>query len=499
MSRLVRPPKRVERPSNGFLTPFVPGDDMRNAIQIIPVLASLALSMASVGVAYADEERSSRISDERVLRIDPDSMPSRPPPLIEIGPRFLGSGPIEAGIDSPTGEVERPQLVVFGTFRSALQSYDDGDARRSEWANRLDLFANLSLSYTNRILIGIRPLDRKGRFSGRVIDDPENPSGDGRWVNAFNSNITTAFFEGDLGELFPSLKRTGNLGQLGFSIGRQPLQFQDGMLINDSIDAVGVIRNNVLPHGGSNLQFTFLYGWNEVGANDNLEHEDARLFGLFTQADYPWSTLNVDVVYVRHIEDGVNGLFWGVSAVQRIRRLGTTFRILGSHADGEAAVGGSGLRPVDDGYLLFAQINYTPAWGENILYLDAFRGIRHFTSAARGPSAGGPLGNTGILFAAFGIGNFDGYGAALGSRADGSTGAAFGYQMFSHDTRRQFIVEVGGRDGSNGTPNARQYGVGLRLQQAMGRRVVARVDAFGVKREHSDAGWGLRLEFLTQF
>lgn len=466
--------------------------------------AMLGLAMACASLcapAQANETRSSRISDERVVKIDPDAMPKRPAPLLELGPRFLGTGPISPGFESFTGEIWQPQLVVFGTYRSALQAYNNGLDTRSEWANSLNLFANLALSYTNRILLGINPLVQDGRFTGYEFKNPDDARRDDHGIRAYNGNLTTAFFEGDLGELFPSLDEGDSKAlDFGFSIGRQPLSYQDGMLINDSIDAIGVTRNNILPKGGSNLQVTVLYGWNEVTTNDNRESKRSSLYGLFTQADYPWSTLNFDFAFVRRIDNAANGVFWGLSATQRIRKLNTTFRLLGSHATDKLPANGAGVSPLDDGYLLFTQMNYTPAWTHNNLYLDAFWGIDHYTSAARGPAVGGPLGNTGILFASFGIGNFNSFGAALGNRPDKSAGAALGYQIFSEDTRRQYIVEVGGRDRTDDAPNGRQLGVGLRFQQALGRRFIIRVDGFGDKRQGiSDMGWGSRLEFLTQF
>jgi hypothetical protein len=462
-------------------------------------MAAAKAAPAAEPAAHASG-RSSRISDERVIHIDPSSMPQRPPPIIELGPRFLGTGVLAPGKQSPTGEVLQPQLVVFGTFRTAVQSFNDGNATRSEWANQFNLFANLALSYTNRILIGFSPLDRQGRFTGVILDGPGVDHH--RAVRAYNGNVTTAFFEGDLGEMFPGLDSSDRGAvDYGFAVGRQPLSYQDGMLINDTIDAIGITRNNTLPRGGSNLQFTFIYGWNEITSNDNKLSKDANLYGLFTQADYPWSTLNLDLVYVDGIRGGQNGFFWGLSGAQRIGKLATTFRVLGSHPTGTQtpAQAAAAVKTVDEGYLLFSQINYSPSWTENNLYLDAFWGIDDFTSAARAPAVGGPLGNTGVLFASFGIGNYNGFGAALGNRPESSAGAALGYQIFSHDTRRQYIVEVGARDRTDGAPNGRQVGVGARFQQALGQRFVLRLDGYGVKRQNTDMGWGARVELMTQF
>ena len=46
-------------------------------------------------------------------------------PLVELGNDFLGQGTLGDGIELPTGAVWRPSLLVFGTLRSALQTWDD--------------------------------------------------------------------------------------------------------------------------------------------------------------------------------------------------------------------------------------------------------------------------------------------------------------------------------------------------------------------------------------
>ncbi|MEM7515613.1 MAG: hypothetical protein AAF368_01635 [Planctomycetota bacterium] len=81
--------------------------------------------------------------------------------------RFLSPGPIDEGIVLPTGATWRPSFLIFGNLRSAVQSYEGvGGERSTEWANRLDIFGNLYLSSTERFLIGFRPLDEEGVFTG---------------------------------------------------------------------------------------------------------------------------------------------------------------------------------------------------------------------------------------------------------------------------------------------------------------------------------------------
>ncbi|WP_230379703.1 hypothetical protein, partial [Microbacterium sp. ZXX196] len=70
---------------------------------------------------------------------------------------------------------------------------------------------------------------------------------EGQWLDGLNADIQTLFFEGDFGEIFPNLDPYDvHRYDIGFSIGRQPVSFQQGLLINeDMVDAVTVTRNTV--------------------------------------------------------------------------------------------------------------------------------------------------------------------------------------------------------------------------------------------------------------
>ena len=167
----------------------------------------------------------------------------------------------------------------------------------------------------------------------------------------------------------------------------------------------------------------------------------AQLFGLFTSTDLPISTVDVDVVLVDADSRTGSLLAGGIGAVQRIGLINTAIRVNGSYAfDDDTA-------QASDGALIFGEVSWTPEDTHNIAYVNGFVGIDEFSSAARGPTAGGPLGRTGILFAARGLGRF---GAPLGNGADDSLGAAIGYQMFFDDKRRQLVLELGGRKDTGG-------------------------------------------------
>lgn len=441
------------------------------------------------GHGHGHGERTSRISDEGVSELQFHPRMVRPKPLFEYGPPFLGTGKIEQGIELPTGAVWQPQVLVYGTFRSALQTFDNGVDTNAEWANRLDLFANVQLSGTERFLFGMRPLDEDGTFTG-YYHKPDNAALDG-WEDGFNADVTTFFFEGDFGEIFPNAdpQDTRKL-DWGFSLGRQPFLIQDGLLINDNFDSIGVIRNTLLPKGGSDFQATFVYGWNEINRGDNVEVDDTQLFGLFMQADYPLSTVNGDLIYVHDDESDASGFFWGVSGVQRIGHYNTTLRLVGSHAlDDESAA-------MSNGALAFGSVSWTPPWGHDLIYVNSYLAFDRFTSAARGSATGGPLGQTGILFAAAGIGR---YGGALGGQPDQSVGAAVGYQIFlDHEAREQLVLEVGTNIGTDDSIDS-AVAVGGRYQKAFGQRYILQFDAFTGVQESRDMLVGGRAEFRIEF
>ncbi len=267
--------------------------------------------------------------EETPPKLNPTAIPLRPPPLIEIGDRFFGAGRLQRGIELPTGEVVTPDFTVFGTYRSALQAYHDplaasgppqhssSNETRGEWANRLDLFGNLQLSGTERLLIGLRPLDN-GVFArpalAKYTGYQFSPEGTEGWVYKFNARPTTLFFEGELGQIFPGLDPMGTQPtDIGFSVGLQPLLYQDGLLLDDDITALGITRNTILPHGASNAQVTALFAWDQINRGDGINHGDRLLLGLSTNADFHPTTWNFDVFYVQGDSAVSGGIYAGLA------------------------------------------------------------------------------------------------------------------------------------------------------------------------------------------
>jgi hypothetical protein len=471
------------------------------------IAASIAaLSLGSDAFASAGE---SRLSDQPIPYHGDAELPKPTPPILEFGDVFLRPGNIKPGFELPTGAVWQPRFWIFGTIRSYVGTFDNGGSparpikQQAEWFNRADIFGNLQLTGSERLLIGFQPLNRDTAFTGyRFKPDRVDKS----FQNELNANVKTLFFEGDLGEIFPRLDpRDTKQYDIGFSIGRQELSFQGGMLLNDTLDAVGISKNNVRIGGWdwlNNLRITGIAAWGNVNRNatnppaeiSNTRDGDAHLYGLLMSLDTVFgnhfaSTIDTDVVFVDG-DNNTTGDLWvaGIGATQRLGHVNSTLRVLGSYAPGRRTP------QANNGTLLFGEFSMTPFGTNHLAYANFFWGIDNFTSAARDPLAGGPLGRVGLLFAARGIGN---YPAPLGNRANKSSGGALGYQMFFDDNRRQVVVEVGGRNERiPGLSDAAALGV--RLQQALGRRFIFEVEAFGVARRAADNGYGLRMELQVK-
>ena len=441
----------------------------------------------------------SRFSDQPApLRLS--DFPPRPPPLLEFGDKFLGTGNLQNGFTLPTGAVWSPDFWVFGTMRSAVQTFDPGTGPRySEWANRLDIYGNLFLSPTERVVVGFRPLDQNGTSYSGYIAEPRNVHG---FNDASSATPRTLFFEGELGEIFPHWDKSDRRSlDYSFAVGRQPLSLQDGLIVgSSSVDMVSVTRNALTLPGGSTLRLSAFEAWGNIQRQDyttasvsNQKDSDANFFGLDAAADFPVSTVEGDLVYETSSNQG-NGFYAGLGAIQRLGKFNTTFRAVTSVAtQGDSAKATTGT-------LLLSQISYDLPYSADFVYLDAFWGILEYSSADRDPTAGGPLGQVGLLNAAVGLGH---YGAPLSNEPDHAAGAALGYQMFFGELRRrQVIIEIGGRAPTQAPTLLRQEaaeGIAVRFQQALGRRFVLVMDTFGVNRDNAPASVGGRMELEVKF
>ncbi|MEM7044314.1 MAG: hypothetical protein AAF543_16010 [Pseudomonadota bacterium] len=494
----------------------------------VVVGSAIALAAAGMGAALSDKARAefflgesrgdTKINDKPTKFFTIGDIPERPALIIEWGENFLGEGNLQQGFELPTGAVWAPALWVFGTLRSAVQTLDTGigdSDRITDWTNRFDFFANLQLTATEKIVLGIRPLDknRPGQFSGYRFEGEANGDDEG-FLDFTNGNIRTLFAEGDFGSLFPALDPQGTSWlDYGFTVGRQPLIFQDGILLNDTQDAIGIVRNNVRLPGVSNLRVSGLWAWDSVnrgatGIGNGGEREgDLNQFSLFTAFDTEFKTVNADFIYTLDsddnsaIEDG-DSFHAGISIAERIGRYSLTWRANGSLAIEEE----SDL--VTDGVLLSTELSWTPHRSDDTIWINPFVSLGNFSQAGReNIDGGGPLAALGILYASPNLGQF---GSELDNKANDNFGAAIGYQAFWNDHWTNLGLEIAGFKDLGLEDQLQQgfewqVGVGFQAQQKVTQQSLVQLEAFYALQEGEgdievdDDAYGGRLEFLYQF
>ena len=233
--------------------------------------------------------------------------------------------------------------------------------------------------------------------------------------------------------------------------------------------------------------------WNPLDRNDRSRGVESNMFALFGFADTPVSTFNLDTIYVD--DNGRGDAFYvGASAIQRLRGLGgisSAFRINSSFAL-EDEIGGN---VIGDGILLTAELSAFVVESEDIVYFNTFVCIDNYTQAGREAIVGGPLANTGILFASP---NLSTHGAEINPFTDDVIGFALGYQAFYDNTRRNIIFEIGGRKDTNGGETD-ALGVGFQLQQAVGRYVQITAESFYTIQSSENDASGMRLELQVVY
>ena len=334
-------------------------------VKLLGTMTSLVLVLTA-GASYAESKDSFsifplgqrtgvvKLKDEYIPYKPVEALPPRPSLMIEYpspddGGAFLGVGNLGKGFKVPLiGAFWQPRLWGYMISRTTFQSFDNPSPavkRETEIANRTDLYINLQLTGTEKILLGLRPLDNNepGRFTRYTFS-----GADEGFENELNADIETLFFEGDLGSLFPVFDERGIKPiDLGFSVGRQNLFFQKGMLISDTVDMIGFVRNNAVLKGASNLRISGMYSWNRL---ENIEpgttvtpggsDTDPEMFGLFTAIDFATPTVNIDVIYVN--DDGsanADGYYLGLSSIQRLGGISTAFRMNSSLGESGGTTG----------------------------------------------------------------------------------------------------------------------------------------------------------------
>ena len=450
--------------------------------------AALALGSCAALSPAAGDELGIDLSDTPLPLLTFEDLPARAGPIIEIGRGINEVGQLSPGIELPTGAVWQPALWIYGSQRIALLT-TDGDRRtrrggdHSEVMARMDLFANLQLSGTERILAHVRPMDRKGQFAGRLLGPDSAESG---WKTEWDADFETVFFEGDLGEMFPLLDlHDSGSGDLAFVVGRFPVEFQNGYLVRDEMTAVGFAQDNMQMEGSSGIRIAGLWAFDHVNEPTTMPDErDVDLFGLFIEGDFPWGLLELDVAGTVAGEERGKQINAGVGWTGHIARNNYSVHAnVSRHYDQSAEV--EQVKDFD-GALLVVGYSTEVNLRRDLLYATGYWAEGDFGRIAS--NATPPLGPVGLSFAGVGLG---GYRPALWPRPLDSAGFAVGYQMFFNEERTNWVVEVAHRqDLAKDDAFGDTSGLALttRVQQKLFEHLMLQLDAYYAI--HSDDGRG---------
>ena len=496
-------------------------DWVRNGVKAIFLTAAFAVAMGGAMEAQAEKKFFGLyplgettpvplLSDKPVPYVIP---PERPELFIEMGCKFLGSGNLPQGVRLPTGAVWTPCLWGFGTWRTAMQTYESVGpvGRNTELVTRLDLFANLNLTTSDKCIIGVSPLD-KNRFTNFTRYSWESHQGEEGGRSEAGVFVRTAFCDGDFGSLFPNLDPEGqHLIDFGYAVGRQRIHYQEGIMINDVLDSIGVVRNTLHAPGISNIRVTGVYAWGGLdrGSPSTRQrlNQPGGLYGLFIQADDPTTTWGLDMISVDDDDNETGGDLFniGLSASQRawtpwsrLASFNTAYRINASFAENDVPE----LYRAGDGVLVSADVSWTPHSSDDVVYVNPFYGFGGYTQVGRETIVGGPLAPLGISFASPSLGNHLSELSSFNTRV---AGIAIGYQAFWDNHRRNLVIELAGvKDNTRNLFSTDGDGrdaaaLSVQFQQAIGQHVQLQLDGFVSYLESRDNGSGARAEILVQF
>lgn len=433
-----------------------------------------------------------------------------PRPALELGYKMYQAGPLARDLTGLTGEKNpaRPQLLVYGDWRTAVAYNNLGANDTAQVATRLNLDVDLRLTSTERLHAFFRPLDRDGRFSrvefgGRNRDLPGNEDSE----LLLNGIAKTAFFEGDLGNMVSGWSDEYTRWDLPIAAGLVPLFMQNGIWIDDAFfgAAATLPALNSAAFDISNMDFTFFTGLDEVttpalrDANGGFDEHDGRLFGVAAFIERREAYVEAGYAYVQDDDDTGGDFSYHNLTASLTRRYGgwlsNSVRVIANVGQDP----GPGIDPTADGVLVLLENSLITHLPYTLLpYFNFFYGDGSPQSLARDAGAGGPLKNTGISFETDGLTGFP----LIDDRGRNAWGGAIGLQyLFNLD--RQLVFELSavdpmGRDAGRVLQDT-QTAAGLRYQRPLSKQWILRGDAMYANRRGLDDVSGVRVELRCKF
>lgn len=415
-------------------------------------------------------------------------------PLIEWGMRLYDRGeytprPTWLGRQNPI----HFHFMSYGDLRVAGALYDRGvsgasGTEQSAIAVRLNLDMDLALTSTERIHAFVRPLDKNGsftryQFKGAVDDE---------FIDEFDFDLDTLFFEGDLGSIREGLtgRRQGPDHPIAF--GRVPLLTQNGVWVEDAFDglAFGFTARNSPKYDISNMDLTFFAAFDKV-TTAAAPGDDAKAFGFAGFMDAREGYIEYGYGFVAADDNDLS--YHNVTAAFTRRYFGhlaNSVRVIGNF--GQKGIAGN---KTADGVLLLVENSFFRRDPIKLVpYVNLFAGFDSPQSLARNADAGGVLRNTGINFESDGITAYPTLDASARKAYGGAAGLEW---LFKLD--RQIVVEGAVVQRTGGGALGDEYALGVRYQHPITNAWIVRADAMHGWRQGQKDVYGVRLELRRKF
>ncbi len=157
-------------------------------------------------------------------------------PWIEWGFPFYGPG-LTPPADTRFSWINplRQKFYLYGDLRAGMGTGENAAGEVNNLAGRLNLEADWQLTATGRLHAGFQPLTRGVEFT-RI----DYRGGQPEFVQEFNPNFTTGFFEGDLGVMLGALVDSPAPVDIPVSVGLLPLFLQNGIWMDDAVVGAAV-------------------------------------------------------------------------------------------------------------------------------------------------------------------------------------------------------------------------------------------------------------------
>jgi hypothetical protein len=421
-----------------------------------------------------------------------------PRPMLELGQPLYQDGVFRSDKDY-FGEANlfRPQVMLYGDFRTAVAYNDNGNAEKGIWANRLNLDLDAKFTATERIHAFFGVLDENAIFKGYEFSGGDS---DGN-VGTIDANLDALFFEGDLGAIVMGITGEESKFDLPIAAGLMPILFQNGIWVEDAFTgfAVTLPAKNSALFDLSNFDITFFAGFDEVTSRalKANKDDDAHIFGATAFVEAGGGYWEVGYGYTDD-KSGLNLDYHNLTVAYTSR-----FRdILSNSVRIVANVGQdpkSGVQTAD-GLLFLVENSFVTHLPSTLVpYLNMFVGLDRPQSLARAAGAGGILKNTGINFETDGLTGFP----KLDDTARDAYGGALGLEILGSGFQNQLVLEAAFlapfRTAEDRFTPDNQYALGVRYQHPITNRIILRADAIHAWREDlADLG-GVRFEVRYKF